>query len=84
LVSGLPCEAVRDLISLGEQLLDGATHVREGGPQLEEGLFETSLPLLVLFRYIIWTTPKKAEDGFEISAARDGSIGIAPRPLWGL
>jgi hypothetical protein len=31
---------------------------------------ETSLPLLVLFRYIIWTTPKRAEDGFETSAAR--------------
>ena len=42
---------------------------------------ETSQLLLVLFRYIIWTTPKGAGDGFEISAAGDGSIGIAPRPL---
>jgi hypothetical protein len=33
-------------------------------------LHETSLPLSVLFRYIFWTTPRGAEDGFEISAAR--------------
>jgi hypothetical protein len=26
--------------------------------------------LSVLFRYIFWTTPKGAEDGFETSAAR--------------
>jgi adenine-specific DNA methylase len=45
---------------------------------------ETSLPLLVLFRYMIWTTPKRAEDGFETSAALDGSIGIVPRPFWRL
>jgi hypothetical protein len=31
---------------------------------------ETSLLLFALFRYIIWTTPKGVEDGFEISAAR--------------
>jgi TnpA family transposase len=48
------------------------------------GLHETSLLLLVLFRYIIWTTPKRAEDGFETSAALDGSIGIVPRPFWRL
>jgi hypothetical protein len=43
-----------------------------------------SLSLCVSFRYGVWMTPIGAEDGFLDSAARDGSMRIAPRSLWRL
>jgi hypothetical protein len=45
-------------------------------------LAKASLLLSVLSRHISWMTPKEAEDGLRMLAARDGSRGIAHRPRW--
>jgi hypothetical protein len=53
LVSGLPRNAVRDLISLGEQVLDRVAQVGQSGAQHEEGLFEASE---------VWWCPRRVID----------------------